>query len=268
MDKLEYLILNIEQIDAFCKLLEANNRRQETLKLYKKILLKFYEYLPEDKKITNERILAWKEHLREEYTSTNSINANISVINSFLNFSNRRDLQTQRIKHQKPLDSPQTTRSEYLRLLQAAKLNNKERLYLIIKVFATMGLSQGELKYVTAENLRSGYLTGCCKEDRFELFIPSSLKKELNDYARKNGIIQGPIFLTRNGTPVNRNNILAEMGKLSREARVAPEKCNPRSLAKMYVSTREEIDNQMAIAAEREYIRILESEQKVCGWDC
>jgi len=267
MNKFDDLILNVEIIDEFCEHLAGQKRQPDTQKRYRTYLAEILEYLPEDKKLTKEALSDWKEQLTEEYSSTSTINVRISVVNRFLNFAGRRDLQIERVKHKKSVASRDLSRNEYLRLLQAAKLRNKERLYLMIKVFATMGLSVGDIKNFTVETLGSGYMSGTDKERGCELFIPAPLRKELNSYVRRMGVSSGPVFCTRNGNPIDRANISFEMRSLSREARVAPEKCNPRSLAKMYATTREEIDNEMAILAERTYIRILESEQTVYGWE-
>lgn len=267
MNKFDDLALDNETIEAFCEHLSAKSRQPDTQKRYRTYLLELLDYLGEEKRISKDILLDWKEQLTEDYSSISTINVRISTINRFLNFVGRRDLQIERVKHKKSVESRDLSRNEYLRLLQAAKLRNKERLYLMIKVFATMGLPVGDIKNFTVETLNSGHLSDADMEQGYELFIPASLKKELNSYVKRNGIICGPVFCTRNGNPVDRTNISFEMRNLSREARVAPEKCNPRSLAKMYASTREEIDNQMAILAERAYVRILESEQRVCGWE-
>lgn len=45
---------------------------------------------------------------------------------------------------------------EYLRLLQAARILEKERTYLLVKIFALAGIRVGELPQVTVERVRAG----------------------------------------------------------------------------------------------------------------
>ena len=66
---------------------------------------------------------------------------------------------------------------------------------------------------------------------------------------------------------MDRSNILCEIKTLCNDARVSPEKCNLRNLTRLYLSTREEINREMAFLAERAYMRLLESEQTVYGWE-
>ena len=51
---------------------------------------------------------------------------------------------------------PELSRVEYLRLLQAARILEKERTYLLVKIFALAGIRVGELPQVTVERVRAG----------------------------------------------------------------------------------------------------------------
>lgn len=57
-----------------------------------------------------------------------------------------------------PAVQPELTRAEYLRLLQAARALEKERAYLLVKVFALLGIRVGELPQVTVEQVKAGRL--------------------------------------------------------------------------------------------------------------
>ena len=46
---------------------------------------------------------------------------------------------------------PELTRTEYLRLLQTARALGRERVYLLVKLFGTTGLTVQELEKVTVE---------------------------------------------------------------------------------------------------------------------
>lgn len=261
------LLVNHVNIEAYCNHLSQNGRKNDTAQRYRNYLMALLEFLPPDGALTKERLLEWREKLIMEYPSTSTINVNISAINRFLDYVGRRDMQVERVQHKKTIASRELGRNEYLRLLQAAKLKNNERLYLIIKVFASVGLSIGELNVFTVDTLHTGRLRDEANGQEREIFIPPSLKNELLSYILRKGITQGPIFCTKNGTVVDRSNILCEIKTLCNDARVSPEKCNLRNLTRLYLSTREEINREMALLAERAYMRLLESEQTVYGWE-
>ena len=54
---------------------------------------------------------------------------------------------------------------------------------------------------------------------------------------------------------------------VSSDARVEPEKANPRCLYKMYLSAREEIEANIKNLLEQAYEQMLEQEQVVIGWE-
>ena len=58
-----------------------------------------------------------------------------------------------------------------------------------------------------------------------------------------------------------------DIQSLSGAARVAPEKCNPRCLRKLYLVTQAEIDRGVRLLAEQAYDRLLDTEQLAVGWD-
>lgn len=78
----------------------------------------------------------------------------------------------------------------------------KEKVYHLIKVFASTGLFAQELPEVTAEAVREGKII--CDQNKYKqvVTVPACLKKELLDYAREKGILSGPIFQTRDGRPI------------------------------------------------------------------
>lgn len=66
---------------------------------------------------------------------------------------------------------------------------------------------------------------------------------------------------------MDRSNIGHSIKRVSRDARVAEEKVNPRCLWKMYQSTQEGIQANVAILIEQAYERMLEQEQLIVGWE-
>lgn len=159
------------------------------------------------------------------------------------------------------------SRSEYLRLLSAAKQTNKEKVYLLIKVFATIGIQVQELPHVTVEAVRDGKVVTYPNRVRQVLRISPYVREELLQYIEKEGIATGQVFLTRAGRPISRTMVTTIIQNLSRDARVPEEKCNPRCLRKLYMKTMDTIQMNAAMMVQMTYDHLLEQEQSTYGWE-
>lgn len=198
----------------------------------------------------------------EQGYALRTVNSRVSAVNSFLEYLGRRDLQV--LSLEKPEDTqPELTRAEYLRLLSAARALEKERVYLLVKLFGTVGFSLQELPAVTVEAVRAGKLVIKSEVYRFS----ASLQQELMSYARRNGIVQGPLFISKAGKPLRRTYVSDSIRTLCGAARVSPEKANPRCLQRLCRETRANIAREIARLAEQSYDHLLETEQLTIGWE-
>lgn len=259
-------VFSLDSIDAFCEVLAAQGKILPTIQHYRRNLFSLLNFLPDDKILTRERIASWVDQRLEIGMSVNSINHSISTLNQYLKFVNRRDLQTEQLRTGEDLAQPELSRTEYLRLLQAAKISERERLYFLIKVFATVGLPLNKLELLTVEAVKQGFVFDPENNKSF-FYIPDSLCTELEAYAERKGIIRGILFCTKEGNLPARTNIAKELKNLSKEARVDEKKAKVRCLIKLYRSTREKIESELEILAARNYNRLIEKEQSVYGWD-
>ncbi len=103
--------------------------------------------------------------------------------------------------------------------------------------------------------------------DRAEGTVPACLQKELLSYAQKNGVWSGPIFQTRDGRPMHRTYVSAAIRNLCEEAKISGAKGNPTCLRKLYLTTRAEVENNIALLVEQAMERMLEQEQFSVGWE-
>ena len=168
---------------------------------------------------------------------------------------------------EKKTPQPELSRAEYLHLLQTAKMLGKEKVYLLIKVFASTGLFAQELPEVTVEAVHDGKIVCAQNKQKRIVTVPSCLQRELLDYAQKNGILSGPVFQTRDGRPMHRTYVTAAIRNLCEEAKVPGEKGNPKSLRKLYLSTRSGIESNIALLVEQAMERMIEQEQFSVGWE-
>ena len=254
-----------EQIEYYVAHRQGEDRTSESIQKYARDLDALYHFLPEEKRIYPETLSQWRGSLLGEGYAPRTVNSMVSVANSFLKWLGHRELQlTGQLNI--AYDQPELTRNEYLRLLSAARHLNKERTYLLVKVFTTVNITVLELPCLTVEAVRGDQVEFTANGVRYLAAIPSCLRDELLGYARRSCIASGPIFVTRTGKPLGRTAVTAYIQSLAQTARVAPEKCNPRCLHKLYQSTMDGIEAAVRVLAEQSHERLLEQEQLLVGW--
>ena len=196
------------------------------------------------------------------------MNTHLSAANGLMEYMGRRDLQlVGQLEADKGLQ-PELSRVEYLRLLQAARILEKERTYLLVKIFALAGIRVGELPQVTVE---AGAGRAPAGPYRRGAAVPSPLPACLargNCWTtpRRQGLTAGPVFCTRNGKGMSRTQVTEEIQTLCHDARVEEEKGTPRCLRKLYLATQAEVERGVRLLAEQSYERMLDTEQLAAGW--
>lgn len=266
-ERTDRIRLTQEEIEDYIRSLNQRGFREESIQNYKTTLKGLYHYLPDDKLMDKKTAAGWAAYLREQGYGPRTVNARLSVVNSFLLYMGKREWQSGDFHRNLDDVQPELSRTEYKRLLQAAKLLEKERAYLLIKTMGGAGVRVQELSQITVESVKEGSVPLECHNRKRNLRIPAVLKKELLDYAERKGIQAGPLFITREGAPMSRTSVYHCINNISREARVPEEKVNPRCLWKMYQNTYENIQFHIAKIADQTYERMIEEEQLVLGWE-
>ena len=244
-----------ESIRAYLEDLNHRGRREETVRFYAAKLKTFYDYLPPDKQIVLNTLETWRQALLAEGYAPATVNTNISAANGLLDYLGRRDLQLTGQLETETAPQSELTRTEYLRLLSAARALEKERTYLLVKAIALTGAHVGELPQITVEAVQSGRTPAVSGGEQRRVQLPRCLQAELLSYCRRQGLTAGPVFVTRSRRPLRRTQVTGDIQSLSGAARVAPEKCNPRCLRKLYLVTQAEIDR--GVLTEEEVVALL-----------
>ena len=204
-----------------------------------------------DKEITKELVIAWKKHLIERGYAVRSINSMLASVNSLLEFLGLSACKAKNIRMQRQTyctEDRELTKAEYLRLVAVSKKN--EQLNLVIQTICGTGIRVSELRYFTVEAIRCGQVTVDCKNKTRTILVPGKLKNILLNYAKRNGIATGAVFVTRTGKPLNRSNIWSAMKKLCETAGVKPSKVFPHNLRKLFARTFYGIEKDIAKLAD------------------
>lgn len=260
------LRLTPADLEAYLDSLSQQGRGHDTVATYRRNVRALYDGLPEDKTVRPGTLARWQRMLLEKGYSPRTVNVRMSVANSLMAFLGRRDLQSVGALEVDDVQ-PELTRSEYLRLLTTARALDKERLYLLVKLFGCTGLPLQELPRVTVEALTEGRVIVRSSGTVQLLHLPDFLRKELLAYARREGTVSGPIFHTKSGKPLGRTAVTDSIKRLCRDARVPEEKANPRCLKRLWQSTQDGIRTQIDLLVEQACDRLMEAEQLTVGWD-
>lgn len=261
-----YYVLTRSDIDLYLQDVASRGCKQGTLENYRRSLLNFFDWLPEGKQVSREKVYEYQEYLIGKYTSR-TVNMKMTSINGILGFLDLREYQsTVKASVDDTAIQPELSRNEYLRMLSAAKAIGDERLYLIIKLFGTTGIAVQEFDKVTVEAVRSGTIVTFPNQNRLALRIPACVQSELLEYAKEKGVKSGPIFLTREGRPLGRTTLSNMVPHIARYAKVEESKCTPRCLQKLYAETWDTIKSNVNVMLQMTYDKLLEQEQVIYGW--
>ena len=247
--KKQYLTKDI--ISDFEEHLKFEERSRATVEKYIRDIKTFAVYL-NGEEVKKETVIAYKKHLQEKY-AVRSVNSMLASINSLFEFLGMQDLRVKAVKLQKQnyrSEEKELTKAEYTRLCKTAENNRNKRLSLIIQTICGTGIRVSELQFITVEAVKSGEATVSCKAKTRSVFIVKNLQKKLLDYAAKQGIKSGMIFITRTGKAISRTNIWREMKSLCNEAGVNPTKVFPHNLRHLFARVFYGIEKDIAKLAD------------------
>ena len=242
--------LSPRHLVSFREYLIREEKSTATIEKYLRDTNGFLEYAA-DREITKELAVAYKAELQKKNYAIRSVNSMLASINSLLDFLEWTDCKVKTLRCQRQTycaEEKELTKSEYLRLLEASKKN--EQLNLVIQTICGTGIRVSELRYFTVEAVNRGEITVQCKSKTRTILVPGKLKKLLLNYAKHCRIQSGTIFVTKNGKPMDRSNIWAQMKRLCTAAGVNPTKVFPHNLRKLFARTFYGIEKDIAKLAD------------------
>ena len=227
-----------KQIQKFRKYLVNEEKSDATIEKYIRDVTAFVKWLGGEIP-RKERVIQYKERLIAQY-KTASVNSILSSLNMFFEYADWHKMKVKTLKTQRKIfadKSKELTKTEYERLLTAAKDRKNEKLYYLIQTIASTGLLVSELKYICAESLKSGIAQVNMKGKLRIIIIPKELCKMLKKYAAEQKISSGSIFVMKTGRPLDRTNIWKLMKSLCVSANVDKGKVFPHNLRHLFART-------------------------------
>ena len=231
-------MLTAAQIDCYAKYLYEQERAESTIRKYRHDLTALLAYL-DTAPLTKAELIGWKEHLLQRHAPS-SVNSMLAAVNSFFSFMGWPELKLRPLKIQKALfcdEQRELTRSEYIRLVQAASQQGNERLSLVLQTICSTGIRVSELRFITAEAVASARVEIVNKGKLRTIFLSDKLRRLLKKYLQKEQRTAGAVFVTSSGRPLDRSNIWRDMKALCQEAGVDPGKVFPHNLRHLFART-------------------------------
>lgn len=229
-------IINEKRLARYARHLRQEERCEGTIEKYLRDLRAFNGWL-RGQEVSKETAVAWKKHLQAKQYAFSTINSMLTSLNGFFRFMKWESCRVKPLKVQRRVFRDQTrdlSQNDYKRLVAVAKDGGRARLALVIETMGATGIRVSEVSYITVEAARRRRAEISMKRKARIILLPKKLCKKLLEYAKKNKIVSGEIFLTRNGKSLSRKQIWAEMKSLCKNAGVEPTKVFPHNLRHLF----------------------------------
>lgn len=216
--------------------LREQERSVATVEKYTRALRTFYLWLPDEKSVDRENVMAYKQTLSKGH-SPGGVNVELAALNGFFRFMGWNDLclRPLRIQRRAFADrSRELTRAEYERLVKAAERRKDCRLSLLLQTMAATGIRVSEVQFITVEAVQTGKAEISLKGKIRTILLPGKLCRKLRKYLSRAGITSGAVFRTRTGRALGRKEIWAQMKTLCAAAGVEPGKVFPHNLRHLF----------------------------------
>lgn len=228
--------LTMEQITAYRTWLSGEEKSAGTIEKYLRDIGAFARWL-KGAPVSKDRTSEWKTHLLAQGYAPVTINSMLAALNGLFHFLGWDECRSKFLRIQRRLfreERRELTRGEYDRLLETARSLGRERLALVMETLCATGIRVSEVRYITVEAARAGRAEISLKGKIRTILIPGKLRKKLLQYAKKEKAASGAVFRTRNGKPLSRKQIWAEMKALCSQAGVAASKVFPHNLRHLF----------------------------------
>lgn len=244
--------MSVDMIQMFKEKLVEEEKSEATIYKYSYDLDRFYKFLSEQKQVTKEIVIKYKQKILHSY-AISSVNSIITALNRFFKEMGWIDcvVKTQKVQASAfRAKDRELKKEEYYRLLRTAKEKGRERLYLVMETICSTGIRVSELPFITVEALYSRRAEVNLKGKTRVVLLSLKLCKELKRYVKEKKIKSGPVFITRTGKTLDRSNILHDMKALCKDARVKESKVFPHNLRHLFAITYYQMEKDLSHLAD------------------
>ena len=228
--------INNKTIEEYKHYLIQEEKSRETVKKYVSTMRTF---VLENKKLSKETLIQYKQELINSKLNPSTINSKLSALNGLCKFLQHPEYCVKFLKIQRKVfqsEKKELTRKEYEKLVQTAYEQKKKQLALILQTIGATGIRVSELKYITKETILNGKSCIHLKGKERVILIPKTLRKKLIQFIKDNNIEQ-EVFITKNGTSIDRKQVWRQMKALCKLAHIDKSKVFPHNLRHLFAVT-------------------------------
>lgn len=211
-----------------------------TIQKYTGALTRFFSETRAEEIPDREIVAAWRDSLTAKGYTPSTVNAMLAAVNDYQESIDNPAGKAKPLKRQRRIFSDpgrELTRTEYFRLLNAARQAGNRRSELLLETICSTGIRVSELQCITAEAVQRRKASIRCKGKCREILLPVALCNRLTRWCREQHIGSGPVFLSRRGTPLCRVMVWKLLKALCERAHVASEKVFPHNLRHLFART-------------------------------
>ena len=242
--------MNNGSLVSYAAYLRSAERSKATQEKYLRSVRCFLRWLG-GRELTKEAAANYKSILAE-HVEPSTVNGSISALNGFFRMLGREDCRLKFLRVQRRMfrdTERELTQPEYERLVEASARLGRGRTALLLETICGTGVRVSEVRYLTVEAVKAGQAEIRMKGKIRTILFPGKLRQKLLQYARKNKIASGEIFLTRSGQSLSRHQIWADLKALCKTAGVSPTKVFPHNLRHLFARTHYRVHRDVAALA-------------------
>ena len=231
--------------------LEEEEKSRRTVEKYLRDINAFINFL-NGRKLDKMLVIEYKEKLQKNYLIS-SANSMIAALNTFMRFCGMEQYCVRQFKTQRRIygdERKELSKDEFYRLVNCARSNKDEKTALILETLCGTGIRVSELPMITVEAIQKGDAVVSCKGKTRRVFIVSKLRKRLMVYAKKRGVLSGPVFTNKYGNPIDRCTVWRSMKRLCKQANVSSQKVFPHNLRHLFARVFYEKEKDIAKLAD------------------
>lgn len=225
-----------QTMDRFYEYLIEEERSSGTIEKYIRDVQLLQSWLGAEP-VTKENAARWKQELLQSGRAPSTVNSMLAAANTYFRFMGWDELKLKSIRLQRRFfreNERELTKAEYQLLMETAKKRGDERLALLMETICATGIRVSEVPYITTDAIKKGRARISMKGKLRTILIPAQLCRKLRKYATKHRIGRGEIFLTKNGTRLERKQIWAQMKALCKYAGIERNKVFPHNLRHLF----------------------------------
>lgn len=203
-----------DMLSCYITTLKNNGKSANTISAYSRSINKLVHFL-NGSELSARQMELYKDWLKSKGFKQRTVNAYLAAANYFCEVMGWQDMKVplEQLDYNERHKPMCISLVNYNKLVYTALQNDNERLAMMVQVLCHTDLRFCELGLLTVEALETGVVYVQRKNHEIKITIPGMILDDLNIYAKHNGIINGVIFRTKNGSLVNRSNFCKDLRK-------------------------------------------------------